>query len=70
MQAAVADADERVVIEWIATTLRETGQPPTAQAVGDRLGKSRKTGERFRQRVLDELPTESSTPVRQLEAVS
>lgn len=66
--SAVSTSEEAVVIEWIATTLRETGAPPTAQAVGDRLGMSRKTGERFRQRALDEL-SESTEPRRALEAV-
>ena len=63
------EVDEAEVIEWIATTLRETGTPPTAQAVGDRLGRSRKTGERFRQRVLDEQPATPQGSRRALEAV-
>lgn len=61
-------ADEQEVAEWIATTIRQTGTPPTAQAVGDRLGMSRKTGERFRQRVTDDLAA-TQTPRRSLEAV-
>lgn len=67
---AAAVASEAEVAEWIATTIQQQGSPPTAQAIGERLGMSRKTGERFRERVLDELALAGPSQRRALEAVS